>query len=99
MHIKNFGWFLLVRSIFSLSVHFHQGAFYLSFLILLHHSCPDRTVFPAKAIVDTAVLLGYRTGRQGALLCKKSILVTFSVPIISLCEVKTSVFIAVFLPN
>ena len=27
---------------------------------------------------------------------KKSILVTFSVPIISLCEVKTSVFIAVW---
>ena len=30
---------------------------------------------------------------------KKSILVTFSVLIISLCEVHTSVFIAVFLPN
>ena len=30
---------------------------------------------------------------------KKSILVTFSVLIISLCEVNTSVFIAVFLPN
>ena len=30
---------------------------------------------------------------------KKSILATFSVPIISLCEVKTSVFITVFLPN
>ena len=40
IHIKNLGWFLLVRSVFSLSVHFHQGAFYLSILILLHHSCP-----------------------------------------------------------
>ena len=42
----------------------------------------------------------YRVRRQGTLLCKKkSILVTFSVLIISLCEVKTTFIYAVFLPN
>ena len=43
------------------------------------------------------MLIGY-AGKE--LFCvKKSILVTFSVLIISLCEVKTTLFYAVFLPN
>ena len=58
-------------------------------------------IFFQSASVNRGVLLIGAIGQVGKeLFCvKKSTLVTFSVPIISLCEVKTSVFIAVILPN